>query len=154
MKYAGKSVDSRWAWLVPVAVFALISLPSMLMAQGTSGSISGIVQDSQGALIPRAKVTAFNQDQNAVNGEVATDSAGVFAFPNLPAPATYYYWVIKEHLDVELFCGITPLRARPTRETLRGIYRGPGERRGARRPARTFEELLQGIAVARGAQEH
>ena len=34
-------------------------------------------------------MTAFNQDQNAVNGEVATDSAGVFAFPNLPAPATY-----------------------------------------------------------------
>jgi hypothetical protein len=37
----------------------------------------------------------------------------------------------KEHSDVELFCGITPLRARSTRETLRGIYRGPGERRGA-----------------------
>ena len=26
------------------------------------------------------------------------------------------------HFGVELFCGITPLRARPTRETLRGIY--------------------------------
>jgi Carboxypeptidase regulatory-like domain len=89
MKYAGKSVDSRWARLVPVAVFALISLPSTLGAQGTSGSISGIVQDSQGAVIPRAKVTALNQDQNAVNGSIATDSAGVFAFPNLPAPATY-----------------------------------------------------------------
>ena len=89
MKYTGKTVDSRRAWLVPVAVCALIGVPSTLMAQGTSGSISGIVQDSQGALIPRAKVTAFNQDQNAVNGEVATDSAGVFAFPNLPAPATY-----------------------------------------------------------------
>src|ERR1700758_1427489 len=59
-----------------------------------------------------------------------------------------------EHFGVELFCGITPLRARPTRETLRGIYRGPGERRGARRPARTFEELLQGIVAAWGTQEH
>jgi DNA invertase Pin-like site-specific DNA recombinase len=28
----------------------------------------------------------------------------------------------KEHSGVELFCGITPLGARPTRETLRGIY--------------------------------
>ena len=28
-----------------------------------------------------------------------------------------YYWVTKEHSDVELFCGITPLRARPTRTT-------------------------------------
>jgi hypothetical protein len=60
----------------------------------------------------------------------------------------------KEHSDVELFCGITPLCARPTTETLRGIYRGPGERRGAPRPAHAFEELLQGIAVARGTQEY
>src|SRR5215472_9855601 len=60
----------------------------------------------------------------------------------------------KEHSDVELFCGITPFRARPTRETFRGIYRGPGDRRGARRPAGTFEELLQGIAITRGTQEH
>src|ERR1039458_1626449 len=59
-----------------------------------------------------------------------------------------YYWVIKEHFGVELFCGITPLCARPTREALRGIYRGPGKRRGARRPAHAFEELLQGTAVA------
>jgi hypothetical protein len=27
---------------------------------------------------------------------------------------------------VELFCGNTPLRARPTAEALRGIYRGSG----------------------------
>ena len=33
-----------------------------------------------------------------------------------------YYWVIKEHSHVELFGGISPLRARPARETLRGIY--------------------------------
>src|SRR5580700_8175773 len=59
-----------------------------------------------------------------------------------------------KHFGVELFCGITPIRARPTRETLRGIYRGPGERRGARRPADTVEELLQGSTVARRAQEH
>src|ERR1017187_5874635 len=59
--------------------------------------------------------------------------------------ASWYYWVIKEHFGVELFCGITPLRARPTRKTLRGIHRGPGERRGARRPARTLKELLQRV---------
>lgn len=68
----------------------------------------------------------------------------------LPLPAVaYYYWVIKEHSGVELFCGITPLRARPTRETLRGICGGPGDRRGTRRPARAFEELLPGPAAAR-----
>jgi hypothetical protein len=55
----------------------------------------------------------------------------------------------KEQFDVELFCGITPLRARPTRETLCGIYRGPGDRRGARRPASAFEELLQRVTATR-----
>jgi len=54
-----------------------------------------------------------------------------------------------KHFGVELFCGITPFRARPTRETLRGINRGPGERRGAPRPAHPLAELLQGIVVAR-----
>ena len=55
----------------------------------------------------------------------------------------------KEQFDVELFCGITPLFARPTTEALRGIYRGSGQRRGARRPTHAPEELLQGIAIAR-----
>ena len=60
----------------------------------------------------------------------------------------------KGHFSVELFCGITPLRARPTRETLRGIYWGPGERRGACRPTHTAEGLLQGFAVTGRAEEH
>ncbi len=65
-----------------------------------------------------------------------------------PAVAQYY-WVIKEQFVVDLFCGITPFRARPTGEALRGVYRGPGESRGARRPACAFEELLQRVAVTR-----
>src|SRR5580704_1589205 len=59
----------------------------------------------------------------------------------------------KQQFDVELFCGITPFFARPTTEALRGIYRGPGQRRGTRRPAHTVEELLHGIVVARRTQE-
>ena len=55
----------------------------------------------------------------------------------------------KNHFDVVLFCGNTPLRARPARETFRGVHRGPGNRRGTRRSARAFEELLQGITAAR-----
>src|SRR5215472_1964886 len=60
----------------------------------------------------------------------------------------------KEHYRVELFCGITLLCARPTRETLRGIYRGPGGRRGARRPAHASEGLLQGSAAARRTKKY
>jgi len=84
-----KSIVSRPVWLLGVALCLFFSQPSALMSQSTSGSISGIVQDSQGAVIPGAKVTALNQDQNAINGEIATDGAGVFVFPNLPAPANY-----------------------------------------------------------------
>ena len=85
-----KSIVSRAAWLLPVALFLSVSLPSALMAQNTStGSISGIVQDSQGGVVRGAKVTALNQDQNAVNGVLTTDNAGVFVFDQLPAPATY-----------------------------------------------------------------
>ena len=36
----------------------------------------------------------------------------------------YYYWVIKEQFDVELFCGITPLRARPTEKRFAAYIEG------------------------------
>ena len=52
-----------------------------------------------------------------------------------------------------MFCGITPLLARPTAEALRGIHRGPGKRRGARRPAYAVEELLHGVVVGGRAQK-
>jgi hypothetical protein len=51
-----------------------------LFAQGTAGSITGIVQDGQGAVIAGAKVTAFNQNQNAVSAVVTTNSQGVYVF--------------------------------------------------------------------------
>jgi hypothetical protein len=71
----------------------------------------------------------------------------------LTLPTALVLLCYKEHCGVELFCGITPLFARPTTEALRGISRGPGQRRGARRSARTPEELLHGIVVAGRAQE-
>src|SRR6185369_9472810 len=60
----------------------------------------------------------------------------------------------KEHSVVELFCEIETLRARPAGEALHGIYGQPGERRGARRPASAFEELLQGIDAGGRSKEH
>src|SRR5215467_6964591 len=59
----------------------------------------------------------------------------------------------KDHLGVELFCGYEAFRARPTRETLCGIYGGPGESRRARRSSDTAEGLLHGTVVIRRAQE-
>src|SRR6202051_3586128 len=48
----------------------------------------------------------------------------------ISGPSCYYYCVKNKHFDVELFCGITPLFARPTTEALRGIYRRPGNAAG------------------------
>jgi hypothetical protein len=51
-----------------------------LFAQNTAGSINGVVQDAQGAVIADAKVSALNQEQNAVITSVTTNREGVFVF--------------------------------------------------------------------------
>ena len=73
-------------WLSAVVIFLCSSLS--LLAQNTAGSITGLVQDSQGAVIPGAKVTALNQEENAVNATVLTNREGVFVFNPLKV-ATY-----------------------------------------------------------------
>jgi hypothetical protein len=57
-------------------------------AQQSFGSISGVVQDSQGAVVPNAKVTVVNEGQGAAVRELLTSSEGTFDITPLP-PATY-----------------------------------------------------------------
>jgi hypothetical protein len=58
-------------------------------AQNTAGSISGVVQDAQGAVIPGAKLTLTNQAQGAVTGELSSSPEGTFVFaPVLPGTYT------------------------------------------------------------------
>ena len=59
-----------------------------LSAQGTAGSITGTVQDAQGAIVTGAKVTAFNQSQKTVTAVVNTNNQGVYVFNPLPV-STY-----------------------------------------------------------------
>src|SRR5580658_7267689 len=73
-------------WLVPCALALLCS--GQLLAQGTSGSITGVVEDSQGAVVPGAKVTAINQNEKATVATDTTNSDGVFVFNPLSV-ATY-----------------------------------------------------------------
>ena len=64
-------------------------LHGLLLAQNTAGSISGVVQDAQGAVVPNARVTLTNQAQGAVARDVATSQEGTFAFtPVLPGTYT------------------------------------------------------------------
>lgn len=73
-------------WLLAVVAFLCCNLS--LIAQNTSGSITGVVQDSQGAIVAGAKVTALNQEENAVNASAVTNREGVFVFNPLKV-ATY-----------------------------------------------------------------
>jgi len=58
-----------------------------VFAQNTSGSITGVVQDGSGAVIPGAQVKLINQEQGTAR-ETITNEAGIYLFSALPA-ATY-----------------------------------------------------------------
>ena len=67
---------------VALALSLAISLASA-QSVGNSGSVSGTVLDSTGAVVPDAKVEL----RNPVSGfdrSTTTDSAGKFAFTNIP----------------------------------------------------------------------
>src|SRR5947207_8659634 len=72
--------------VVLTVVLVLMSVP--LVAQNTSGSITGVVQDATGAVIPGAQVTLINQEQGAEARQTITNEAGIYLFSALPA-ATY-----------------------------------------------------------------
>src|SRR5258706_2435922 len=59
-----------------------------LCGQQSSGSISGVVQDSQGAVVTNAKVALINQDQGTVVRDLPTSAEGTFVFTPVP-PGTY-----------------------------------------------------------------
>ena len=67
---------------------ALFSIGSVGLAQNTSGSITGVVQDVSGAVIPGAQVSLTNQDQGVMFQQTITNEAGLYLFSALPA-ATY-----------------------------------------------------------------
>ena len=71
------------------ALFAvlLLFLPAQLRPQFASGSITGVVKDPTGAVIPAANVTAVEQ-QTGIAVSVKSLHDGAFLVPNL-APATY-----------------------------------------------------------------
>jgi Carboxypeptidase regulatory-like domain/TonB-dependent Receptor Plug Domain len=52
-----------------------------VLAQNIAGSISGVVQDAQGAVVPGAKVTLVNEEQGAASARtVQTGPEGAFVF--------------------------------------------------------------------------
>src|SRR5712691_9129105 len=71
-----------------LAVGTLLLCGTTVYGQQSFGSISGVVQDGQGAVIPNARVELTNTAQGAVVRELTTSTEGTFVITPLP-PATY-----------------------------------------------------------------
>jgi hypothetical protein len=65
-------------------LFALLVAAGAALAQEVTGSITGVVTDNSGAVVPSATVVAINVDTGA-DFRVTTDNAGIYIFPLLRA---------------------------------------------------------------------
>src|ERR1700704_4143753 len=69
-----------------LAVFVLVSFcvcATIVSAQEITGSIVGTVSDSKGGVVPNARVTITNTDQQVVVRTLTTDDHGQYAGPLL-----------------------------------------------------------------------
>jgi len=65
-----------------IAITALLCVPALL-AQTVTGSITGVVTDTSGAVIPGAKIVAHNPD-TGVDSAATSDAAGLYRISFLP----------------------------------------------------------------------
>src|SRR5712675_2342446 len=81
-------LDTLKAVVVILVAIHFFASPLSLFSQGTSGTITGVVQDATGALIPGVQVVLINQEQGAASRQTVTNEVGIYLFSALPA-ATY-----------------------------------------------------------------
>ena len=67
--------------LLAIVAVGCVFGATALQAQNIAGSISGVIQDAQGAVVPGAKVTLTNEGQGAASARtVMTSAEGTFVF--------------------------------------------------------------------------
>ena len=97
-----------WSGRAAILLIVLCCVSTLAWAQQTSGSISGVVKDRQGAVVPNAKVILVNQAQGTVTRELASGPDGSFVITPL-VPAAYTLTVEAtgfkkfERKDIRLF---------------------------------------------------
>src|ERR1039458_5726541 len=84
---------NRNGWMTGLRGLLLIGLvaitsPQLVWGQKVSGSISGTVVDSSGALVPGATIVITNVDTNVTVFHGATDNAGRYVAPSVQ-PGNY-----------------------------------------------------------------
>ena len=77
------SLNLRGTLLALIAI-VLLALPAMSRAQELSASLSGVVADSSGAVIPKARVLLTQVGTNVLR-TVQSDDSGNYVFSNVPA---------------------------------------------------------------------
>ena len=92
IRHAAKSL---FRLLCPL--FLLVIASTVVLAQAGRGSISGLVADSTGAIIPGAKVTATNRG-TGVHISTVSSSAGLYSFVSL-SPGDYEISVSAKGFD-------------------------------------------------------
>jgi len=76
----------RWMrFVVGGLVLALVSAASPVLAQITTGTITGTVKDGQGGIIPGATVVLLSETRGTKSTPAVTDESGNFIFPNVTA---------------------------------------------------------------------
>ena len=61
---------------------AILTFSSLAIGQANQGAIAGVVEDSSGAVVPNAKLTATEKSTGTVYTTVSS-SAGQYRFPNV-----------------------------------------------------------------------
>jgi Carboxypeptidase regulatory-like domain len=78
---------------IPRSIFAglvatLFLLPVSALAQITTGTVAGLVVDSTGGVVPRARVVLVSEARGTRSAAVLTNDSGDYVFANV-APDTY-----------------------------------------------------------------
>lgn len=98
------------------ALFALLAIPTVLLAQSDLASVSGTVTDASGALVANAKVTATNEATSA-SRVVTTNRSGFYTMPAM-APGRYTLTVEAEGFNKLIKVGNNVDPSLPTTENL------------------------------------
>ena len=108
-RFLRPSISKRASFLASAAAALLLLTSAYSSAQTDQGAITGVVQDSTGAVIPNARVTATNIDTGLAL-EIRSNGSGVFVFYPLKignytvsASSTGFQTVSREnlHLDIQ-----------------------------------------------------
>jgi hypothetical protein len=91
-------------WILPLIGVALLLLSVPMTHAQTTAQLTGVVQDSSGAMIPGASVTLTDQS-NGITRVVPTNHTGLFAFPSL-VPGTYTVKVTAKSFSPKEVTGI------------------------------------------------